>query len=137
MKVLLTSLLTTIFFSTMAMAYEVANIGLANTMVCSYDSKYSNGKKIVLPEFEKELSFMKVYKKGRVIIAPKGTKYTYQRVGNDGVMVYSSKNNKYMMLVYPTRRGQSVGGNMHNYTEIHVGKDAKNFASGSCRLLVQ
>ena len=78
---------------------------------------------------------MKVRNGGRIIIAPKGTKYVYFDVDDDGTMRYKSTNGKYKMLVFPTRRDKSVGGKMHNYTDIIVGSSSKsNFSVGSCRL---
>ncbi len=137
MKNIVQNLLLWSLMSTLAMSYEVTNIGNANTMICSYSYKYNNGTKIILPEFERTISRMKVRNNGRTIIAPKGTKYTYKSVKDDGSMNYRSTNNKYLMVVYPTKRGQSVSGSMHNYTDILVGKaGSKSFASGSCRLEV-
>lgn len=130
-------LLSLSLVSTFAISYEVTNIGIANTMVCSYSHKYNNRTKVTLPEFERTISLMKVRKRGKVIIAPKGTKYVYKLVNEDGTMTYVSTNNKYIMIVSPTRRGQSVSGDMHNYTDILVGKAGTNsFSSGSCRLEV-
>lgn len=129
------TLLSLCIVSTFSMSYEVANIGNANTMVCSYTHTINNGKWTTLPEFERKISHMKVRQGGKVIIAPKGTKYVYSWVDDNGVMRYKSTNGKYKMLVYPTERGQSVSGGMHNYTRIIVGSDnTKKFASGSCRL---
>ena len=135
MKISIKALLIISALSTSAMSYEVANIGDANTMVCSYSHTINNSRQTTLPEFERKVSYMKVRQGGKIIIAPKGTKYAYDWVDDDGVMRYKSTNGKYKMLVYPTERGQSVTGRMHNYTRIIVGSDnTKKFASGSCRL---
>ena len=137
MKNILRNLLALALVSTLAMSYEVANIGSANTMVCSYSHRSNNGTTITLPEFERTISIMKVRNGGRTIIAPKGTKYMYKDVHDDGTMTYLSTNKKYVMVVSPTKRGLSVSGSAHNYTNILVGKAGSNsFASGSCRLEV-
>ena len=137
MKRLLQKLFILSLVSTLAMSYEVVNIGSANTMVCSYSHRSNNGTTVTLPEFERTISIMKVRNGGRTIIAPKGTKYVYKEVHNDGTMTYISTNKKYVMVVSPTQRGQSVSGSAHNYTAILVGKAGSNsFASGSCRLEV-
>ena len=137
MKNTLRNLFVLALVSTVAMSYEVANIGNANIMVCSYSYRSNNGTTITLPEFERTISIMKVRNGGRTIIAPKGTKYRYEDVHNDGTMTYISTNKKYVMVVSPTRRGTSVSGSSHNYTNILVGNAGSNsFASGSCRLEV-
>jgi len=135
MKNILQKLLILSFITTLAISYEVANIGSANTMVCSYSHRSNSGTTITLPEFERTISIMKVRNGGRTIIAPKGTKYVYKDVHSDGTMTYMSTNKKYVMVVSPTKRGLSVSGSAHNYTGILVGKAGSNsFASGSCRL---
>ena len=135
MKNIAKTLLSLSLATTFVMSYEVTNIGDANTMICSYTHTINNGKWTTLPEFERKISHMKVRQGGKAIIAPKGTKYVYSWVSDDGIMRYKSTNGKYKMLVSPTERGRSVSGNMHNYTRIIVGSDnTKKYASGSCRL---
>jgi len=142
MKKLLKMILSISILSSSLIAYEVASLGSANVMVCSYSKTYANHTWHRIPEFEQSISYMKVRKGGRVIIAPKGTRYVYISVDdNDATMKYESTSRNYTMYVYPTKRAKSIGGTMHNYTDILVLTYTKSGdtrgASGSCRLEVQ
>ena len=131
-------LLNLLLFTSFAMSYEVANLGSANIMVCSYGKTYKNNTWHIIPEFDQDITYMKVRKGGRVIIAPKGTRYIYRSIDDNGIMEYRPTNGKYTLFVWPTKRAMSVGGTMHNYTDILVIYYTKSGdtrgAAGSCRL---